>query len=464
MKSIKLIYFLISATIVLILANSVIFLNQFYHNQNNYASVKKAYTVIEYTNQLQSMLLNAEAGQRGFYINADSSYLKPYHFANANIKSTYKKLYALETDHPSQLSRLRKLDSLITLKLAAIKKGVWYQTIGNREQAYYVLKSSEGNNRTEQIVVLINQIKSEENASLEIKNAAIDYLGGRIQLFSVISNWILLVIVVSALINIIRNRQQIETLFSQIGKKNELLENQKTELQTLSQNLIRQNTELERFAYVASHDLRSPAVNQKALLGLYEVAKDDEERAELFLNMKEVAHSLSVKLDDLVEALRSNLNSNELNENLNFEEVCHKVVSSLAGDILESKAHIECDFSEAPDIYFPKSYLESILQNLISNAIKYRHPERNAEIKLKSYLSDRYICFKISDNGLGIDLKKYGDKLFGLYKTFHKGHNSKGLGLYITKAQVLAMGGTIDVNSAPDVGTTFSICLKKQQA
>jgi signal transduction histidine kinase len=144
---------------------------------------------------------------------------------------------------------------------------------------------------------------------------------------------------------------------------------------------------------------------------------------------------------------------------LSFEEVYHTVSATLSADILESKAHIECDFNEAPQIYFPKSYLESIVQNLLSNAIKYRHPDREPEIKLKTYKSGKYTCFKISDNGLGIDMEKNSDNVFGMYKTFHKDHDSKGIGLYITKAQVLALGGTIDVDSTPNVGTTFTICV-----
>lgn len=122
---------------------------------------------------------------------------------------------------------------------------------------------------------------------------------------------------------------------------------------------------------------------------------------------------------------------------------------------------ITIDFASAPYAMFPKLYLESVLFNLISNAIKYSSPERKSEIKLNSYIQDNWLHVEIRDNGLGIDLVKYGNKLFRLRKTFHNHPNAKGLGLFMTKNQIEAMGGSITVQSTVGEGTTFTLRLNK---
>ena len=96
----------------------------------------------------------------------------------------------------------------------------------------------------------------------------------------------------------------------------------------------------------------------------------------------------------------------------------------------------------------------------MSNALKYRAADRTPNIKIFTKIVDTktVLCFK--DNGLGIDLDKHGHKLFGLNKVFHRHPEAKGIGLFLTKAQVEAMGGNIHAESEVNVGTTFFITLK----
>ncbi len=113
------------------------------------------------------------------------------------------------------------------------------------------------------------------------------------------------------------------------------------------------------------------------------------------------------------------------------------------GEIAETKAIITHDLSEANTAYFPQKHLDSIVFNLISNSLKYRTPDRTPRIHIKTYKKEEWTYFEITDNGLGIDLNKNGDKIFMLRKTFHDHPQAKGFGLFITKAQVEAMGGSI---------------------
>ncbi|MFZ6001947.1 MAG: ATP-binding protein [Bacteroidota bacterium] len=114
-------------------------------------------------------------------------------------------------------------------------------------------------------------------------------------------------------------------------------------------------------------------------------------------------------------------------------------------------------FSEAEEVLYSKAYLDSILLNLLSNALKYRAPDRKPLIRFKTEKVARGVVLHVTDNGLGIDLEKYGSELFGLRKTFHQHPDSKGVGLFLTRAQIKSMGGDITARSELNVGTTFIV-------
>ncbi len=115
-------------------------------------------------------------------------------------------------------------------------------------------------------------------------------------------------------------------------------------------------------------------------------------------------------------------------------------------------------------IYYNATYLESIIQNLLTNAIKYKHPDRDPEIIIDYVLTKDSIQIKISDNGIGIDLDKFGDSVFGLYKTFHNNKDSEGVGLYLTKNQIETFGGKITIDSKVNIGTTLTITIPNKKS
>jgi signal transduction histidine kinase len=117
---------------------------------------------------------------------------------------------------------------------------------------------------------------------------------------------------------------------------------------------------------------------------------------------------------------------------------------------------IDCEANQLTSI---KSYVQSIIHNLISNAIKYKSPVRNPEISVKAWKDTEHTFIEVADNGMGIDLEQYGQQIFGLYKRFTTQSEGKGLGLHMTKAQVESLGGSISVESEADKGTTFRILL-----
>ena len=129
----------------------------------------------------------------------------------------------------------------------------------------------------------------------------------------------------------------------------------------------------------------------------------------------------------------------------------------LAAQIMHCKAEIEGDFTQVKSISYNKANLESIFLNLITNAIKYRSPDRNLIIKVSTSNEGGRTKMSVKDNGLGIDLKKHSHKLFGLNKTFHRHPEAKGLGLFMTKNQIESMGGNITAESEIDKGSNFIV-------
>ena len=144
---------------------------------------------------------------------------------------------------------------------------------------------------------------------------------------------------------------------------------------------------------------------------------------------------------------------------IDFEEVFQKTEETFTADILETGAKLTRDFSKAEKVQYNRSYLESIMLNLLSNAFKYRAADRKLHIHFETFESDGGVGLKVKDNGQGIDLDKYGDQLFDLNKTFHGHAEGKGVGLYLIKTQLESMGGTVTVESFVGEGTEFIVLL-----
>jgi PAS domain S-box-containing protein len=228
-------------------------------------------------------------------------------------------------------------------------------------------------------------------------------------------------------------------------------------LQLLSDKLSNQNRQLATFVHIVSHNLRSPVSNLNSLLGFYKSSETENDRKVLFDKFETVIYHLTTTLNSLVEAVKIKGETDRNIEEIDFESVLKKTLEILTGQIKETNAKITWDFSRAQKINYDINYLESIMLNLITNAIKYRSPDRQPEIKIESYIQENKIQLAISDNGLGIDLKRHGSKLFGLNKTFHRNEDAKGVGLYITKTQIEAMGGSISATSTVNEGTIFTV-------
>lgn len=241
----------------------------------------------------------------------------------------------------------------------------------------------------------------------------------------------------------------------------DFIKGKEIELQDITNELRKKNTELEKFAYITSHNLRAPVVN---LMSLAEIQSDEHTTEELNKEITEKIHycvkQLDSTLNDLVEIVASKSGANAQRELLDLKNEFDSTARGIEKQLKESRAQIDVNFAECKSIYYPKQFLQSIFLNLLTNAIKYRSEHRKLVISLKTRVKKDYTILYFSDNGLGIDMAKYGHKIFGLYQRFHSKIEGKGLGLYIIKSQIESLDGKIEVDSMPDVGTTFKMFFK----
>jgi len=218
-----------------------------------------------------------------------------------------------------------------------------------------------------------------------------------------------------------------------------------------------QNKRLLNFAYIVSHNLRSHSGNFKLLLDVIEVSETPEELNEAFGHLNDIYSSFDETIKNLNEIVKIQTNISKQKEQINLYQYVEKTTDLLRSEIKLHQVIVNNTIPKDLSILYNPAYMESILLNLLTNSIKYRHPDRTPEISIHCYSINDNLILEITDNGLGIDMDKHGQKIFGMYKTFHGNSDAKGIGLFITKNQIDAMGGKVEVISEVDKGSTFRI-------
>ncbi len=218
-----------------------------------------------------------------------------------------------------------------------------------------------------------------------------------------------------------------------------------------------QNNKLKNFAHIVTHNLKQHVGNFESLLDFHEEAETLEEKEELMQHLKTLSTSLTKTINNLNQVVSVQANNNKKTERIYVAQEINNVLKSLDFVINESHTTVINNINEKYFIYYNLSYFESVIQNLLTNAIKYKHKDRNPIIHIDYAFRQDAIDLIISDNGRGVDLDKFGKDIFGLYKTFHHNDDAEGVGLYLIKNQIESFGGKISVKSKVNTGTTFTI-------
>ncbi|WP_177169160.1 PAS domain S-box protein [Flavobacterium terrigena] len=230
------------------------------------------------------------------------------------------------------------------------------------------------------------------------------------------------------------------------------------ERQKILDEMMQRNRDLEQFTYIVSHNLRAPVANIIGISNyMQNTEMDSKESEEMNNGLRTSVLKLDGVINDLNNILKVKREISEKKETVKFSDLVNNIKTSIVNLIEKEEVTFITDFNAVEEMETIKSYLHSIFYNLISNSIKYRRPDVAPVIEIKTALVEDKLEITYKDNGLGIDLEKKGDQVFGLYKRFHTHAEGKGMGLYMVKTQVETLGGTISLESEINKGTEFKI-------
>ncbi|WP_299519934.1 PAS domain S-box protein [Winogradskyella sp.] len=238
-------------------------------------------------------------------------------------------------------------------------------------------------------------------------------------------------------------------------------ERSKAKLRAMLEVAKEQNERLSSFANIVTHNLRSHSGNLTTITEFLEEDLPDISHSENFILLKKAVENLQETVSHLTEVARIKEIEQSKLVSLNLYDFVEKAMYNIIAMAQNANAIIYNEINEVHKVRGVPAYLDSIILNFLTNAIKYRSNKRTPIIELSSEIQDEFVVFRIKDNGIGIDIKKYGDKLFQMYKTFHDNKDAIGIGLFITKNHIESLGGKVEVKSKVGVGTEFSIYLKK---
>lgn len=238
--------------------------------------------------------------------------------------------------------------------------------------------------------------------------------------------------------------------------KRKLLE---LEREKVIKSLTVKNKDLEQFSFIVSHNLRGPLATISSLSSMLNIELSKDDFAYLIEGMQNAANKLEIVVRDLNNLLQARRQHSEARVPVNINDLLEEVLGSIPTLIRESHATVTADFNNVSLITTVRPYLSSIFLNMITNSIKYSKKEEPPVIKITgNRVNDEvYLCFE--DNGVGIDLAKYGNKIFKLYERFNIDTEGYGMGLFMSKTQVEMLGGNIEIESCPEIGTKFLVRL-----
>jgi signal transduction histidine kinase len=259
-------------------------------------------------------------------------------------------------------------------------------------------------------------------------------------------------------------RQQLQLSNDQLVSANAAIQARNQALDTANEQLRRTNRDLDNFVYAASHDLKQPVNNLTGLFDeLRRTASFSDPEAPLVLRLVDSSlQDLTTTIEGLAAVVQVQRQPGEQTAELvQLPDLTADVLQTIRPQVQDTQASIQADFTQLPELLYVRSNLRTILLNLLSNALKYRHAERRPRVSLRTRVVSGQPLLEVQDNGLGIDLQRHGAELFQLFRRFHpQAGDGTGVGLFLVNRLVQAHGGRIEVESQAGDGTTFRVFLR----
>ena len=261
----------------------------------------------------------------------------------------------------------------------------------------------------------------------------------------------------------VRARRQVQELNEELAAINEELQASNEELNDSNAQLLRTNVDLDNFIYTASHDLKAPISNLEGLLYLLReelpaAMAQSPHVAPTLARMLESVERFKRTIDHLTEVSKLQKEHAPALALVDLAAVVEDVRRDLAPLLRETNAAMRVDVTDFPPILFSEKNLRSVVYNLLSNALKYRSPNRRPHVDVRAHVRSGYTVLEVHDNGLGI-AAAHLPRLFTMFQRFHDHVEGTGIGLYMIKRMVENAGGRIEVHSLLGAGTTVFVHL-----
>ena len=444
---------------------------------------------VEVENQISTLLLqirNAESAARGYLLTADAHFLAEHEASVASIVPAIDKLARLAGDNPLQIENSEKLRAPIQERLVEFAKAIEFVKRSDGASGIALLRQSSTKDSIQQIDEIAGAMRVEEDRLLSLRTAAADRTQRLASSVTVAGSGLVIVLAGISIFLIRRSaraRDHAEVLLRDSNLNLEATVDERTA------DLREANDEIQRFAYIVSHDLRSPLVNIMGFTSELEelradifqriatlrrvaaaappplddepvLESEDKRLLEDFSEALEFIKSSIAKMDRLISAIL-NLTREGRREflpvRIDTRELIEAVVATVAHQASEAQAQIRIE--PLPELVSDRLALEQIFSNLLDNALKYLKPGVPGEISVRGRTRLNFAIFEVSDNGRGIDPKDH-QRIFELFRRAGtQDRPGQGIGLAHVRTLVRRLGGTMTVASEPDKGSTFTITL-----
>lgn len=432
------------------------------------------------SSRVLNALLDAETGQRGFLLTGKEPYRVRYESGRRTVPVALGRLGRLTADNPRQRRVLRELAPLAAAKLAELDRTIRLAQANRGGEALAIVRTGYGKEIMDRLRVLVVQIQAEENGLLERRRATVDSSAQFLLFLSIAGLLLAALLAAAAIISTFRYARGIARANEEIRRFNEELEETVSER---TADLQAANDEIQRFAYIVSHDLRAPLVNVMGFTSELEVAGGEargliadadvqapdivtpERRAAIAEDLPEAIRFIRAstsKMDRLINAILKL--SREGRRTLAPEQIDMAALMKGIGDALRQQfesAGAELVIEPLPPVKGDRLALEQIFGNLIENAVKYLDSGRPGLIRVTGRAHGDLIDYAVADNGRGID-KADRERVFDLFRRAGvQDRPGEGIGLAHVRALVRRVGGSISLESEPGLGSTFTVTLPR---
>jgi signal transduction histidine kinase len=445
---------------------------------------------IEVENQTNAVLLEirrAESAARGYLLTKGPEFLSDYQDAEAAIRPHVDKLDSLTADNPLQVANIAKLRAAIDTRLGQFKQEMTVLESGDAAGAASLARKTATADTSNTIRDVGDAMRAEENRLFELRTTNADRSARLASAVTIVGSALVVLLAAISILLVRRSAQARDEAEARLRYNNLNLE---ATVEERTADLRAANEEIQRFAYIVSHDLRSPLVN---IMGF--TSELEELRGQIFKRVAALAapatsstapsiaphaelegddRTLSQEFSEALGFIKSSIDKMDrliaaiLNltregrrrfepERLDMRELVEGLVSALAHQAAEAEAKIR--IAPLPPIVSDRLAIEQIFSNLIDNAIKYLKPGVPGEVHVRGRTKLGFAVYEVADNGRGIDPRDH-QRIFDLFRRAGvQDKPGQGIGLAHVRALVRRLGGTMSVSSELNSGSTFTITL-----